>query len=76
MAVYLRSLGRLNRRARAAERDRDEALDLAASLYADVWDLEQENEVLTARVAVLGDLADPEMRSMAASVLKDIEGLG
>jgi hypothetical protein len=42
---------------------------------AAVEEKEAENEVLRARVAVLADLADPAARSMAASVLKTIEGL-
>lgn len=75
VTLYLRSLGRLRRRVRELEFERNEALDLSASLFADVWDLEQENEVLKARVAVLADLADPAARAFSAAVLKDIERL-
>lgn len=74
-SVYIEAVARLNRRTRRAERERDEALDLAASLYADLHDAEQENVTLRARVAVLADLADPAARSMAAAVLRTIEEL-
>lgn len=71
VVVYVRAVGRLNRRARAAERERDEALDLAASLYADLDDAERREAMVRADCDLIARMLSPEMRRVAAALVRD-----
>lgn len=75
VGLYLRSLERLNRRARDLERERDEALDLAASLYADVHDAEQREEKVRADLMLVCAAIPEDMRDAVMEMVRCRPGI-
>lgn len=75
VAVYLRSVGRLSKRARTAEAERDNLADLCLSLTADLDDCERERDAWKRRAEALFEALDPELAVGIVGTLTTIESL-
>lgn len=73
--LYLRSLGRLGKRARAAEFQRDDALELVADLRYEVEVLEEESAGWQRRAEALADALPPDLVQAIFGVLDTVERL-
>lgn len=75
IGTYLRAVERLNRQARAAEAERDYAMEMVVSLRLDIADAEREAAGWKRRAEALYDACDPEIRDGVVGCITTIEGL-
>lgn len=73
--VYLRAVGRLNRRARSAIADRDHALETVVLLRDDVAMLERDRDAWKRRAEALYDACSPGVRDGVLGCIDVIERL-
>lgn len=69
--VYLQAVARLNRIARQLRRERDEALDLAASLYADLHDAQESEAKVRADMFLVCAAVPRERRDDVMATVRD-----